>query len=450
MKKGLFITIATIAILAMACAIYWMQLNIPPDFTIPKPPPLPSPNAYDFFAAALKLDVDSQKAIFASDNRPPGYKDPYKDPDDRYYTLAEKKALLQESQPLLAKLRQGLQYPYATPDPDEDYFTVEHRNTILPTEYDLKELALMARFAGGVYAQERDWGSAVQCDLDAIQVGEKEVHALGELPYIDGMSCENIGFVGLWKTVDYLNLAQADAALKRLAQIDSDALPLGQAMEHKVLFDKITLLRVFSEPHWRSRYSKYSLPPSVYLWSNRAIMQKEVDFDSAWVREVRRPYVARLPLPSVPKDVFHQWQNPPASTTAARAYGGELSANRMSFWFRGVQIKTQTNLMLAALALRIYRLDNGEYPNSLAELSPKYLPTTPADPFAMNSALRYRRTGGKYLLYSVGPDGKDDGGKPIFSATNARGHTVAPRFRHDIYSLSIGDIVAGVNTDGQY
>jgi hypothetical protein len=37
----------------------------------------------------------------------------------------------------------------------------------------------------------------------------------------------------------------------------------------------------------------------------------------------------------------------------------------------------------------------------------------PLDPYATASALKYRTTTGGYVLYSVGPNGKDDGGVPL-------------------------------------
>ncbi len=67
-------------------------------------------------------------------------------------------------------------------------------------------------------------------------------------------------------------------------------------------------------------------------------------------------------------------------------------------------------LAQVALALRIYHEDHGQYPTILQDLSPKILPALPLDGFA-DAPFHYRRDGDGYLLYSVGPDGKDDGGQ---------------------------------------
>ncbi|MCS7160617.1 MAG: hypothetical protein RMJ19_09105, partial [Gemmatales bacterium] len=63
-----------------------------------------------------------------------------------------------------------------------------------------------------------------------------------------------------------------------------------------------------------------------------------------------------------------------------------------------------------AIALQIYRVENGEFPPRLQDLVPKYLPEVPNDVFSAQ-ALVYRRTDRGYLLYSVGPNGKDEGGR---------------------------------------
>jgi len=63
-----------------------------------------------------------------------------------------------------------------------------------------------------------------------------------------------------------------------------------------------------------------------------------------------------------------------------------------------------------AFALAAYRLDNGRYPDTLAELEPKYLARVPGDIFS-GKPLIYRPSADGYLFYSVGVNGKDDEGR---------------------------------------
>jgi len=61
------------------------------------------------------------------------------------------------------------------------------------------------------------------------------------------------------------------------------------------------------------------------------------------------------------------------------------------------------------VALRRYRIAKGRYPETLADLQPKFLAELPPDPFS-GQPFKYRREKEEWLLYSVGPDGDDDKG----------------------------------------
>ena len=62
-----------------------------------------------------------------------------------------------------------------------------------------------------------------------------------------------------------------------------------------------------------------------------------------------------------------------------------------------------------ALAAERHRINRGEWPRVLADLVPEHLASVPLDPFDA-APLRYRRTDTGAVIYSVGSDGRDDGG----------------------------------------
>jgi len=70
----------------------------------------------------------------------------------------------------------------------------------------------------------------------------------------------------------------------------------------------------------------------------------------------------------------------------------------------------QFNLTVLGLALAEYRAEHGSYPSRLAELAPKYVPKVPRDLFN-DEDLHYQLKDDGYALWSVGPNGVDDGGK---------------------------------------
>lgn len=80
---------------------------------------------------------------------------------------------------------------------------------------------------------------------------------------------------------------------------------------------------------------------------------------------------------------------------------GETSASKA---------QTGANLAIVACALERYYLANKAYPEKLDQLVPQFISKLPHDIFNGNP-LKYRRSeDGRIVVYSVGPDGKDDGG----------------------------------------
>ncbi len=63
-----------------------------------------------------------------------------------------------------------------------------------------------------------------------------------------------------------------------------------------------------------------------------------------------------------------------------------------------------------ACALELYKIRHGEYPDQLSKLVPELLTEIPRD-VVLGGELKYRKTEGGFVLYSLGWDADDDGGK---------------------------------------
>ncbi len=72
--------------------------------------------------------------------------------------------------------------------------------------------------------------------------------------------------------------------------------------------------------------------------------------------------------------------------------------------------EARSRLATTALAVERFRLERGQLPDDLRELTPKYLDAIPTDPFD-GAPLKYHRLTRGYVIYSVGADGHDDGGR---------------------------------------
>jgi hypothetical protein len=64
-------------------------------------------------------------------------------------------------------------------------------------------------------------------------------------------------------------------------------------------------------------------------------------------------------------------------------------------------------LLLADLAIRVYRQEHGEDPPDLSALVPSILKSVPIDPYS-DQPLRYQKRGNDGIVYSLGPDRDDD------------------------------------------
>jgi hypothetical protein len=135
-----------------------------------------------------------------------------------------------------------------------------------------------------------------------------------------------------------------------------------------------------------NRMHQESLLPPVDAANHRVDVEKASTYTSALDQELSGgfyPYkmFARMLLPALDKAI-----------------------NKYAF------AQANLDLTIVACALERYRLANGQYPDSLAALSPKFITAVPNDVIS-GEPLKYRRTDdGQFLLYSVGWNGKDDGG----------------------------------------
>jgi hypothetical protein len=78
---------------------------------------------------------------------------------------------------------------------------------------------------------------------------------------------------------------------------------------------------------------------------------------------------------------------------------------------RFARAQNSVELARGACALERYRLANGQFPETLEALAPKFIEKVPHD-IINGRALKYRRTDdGQFVLYSVGWNETDDGGK---------------------------------------
>ena len=95
----------------------------------------------------------------------------------------------------------------------------------------------------------------------------------------------------------------------------------------------------------------------------------------------------------------------------SKCLGESLAATGSSGLLPGIDVADrmamQPRLIEVAFGLAAYRVEKGSYPERLSDLTPSFVASVPKDFFDNDADLHYRREGAGYLLYSVGPNGKD-------------------------------------------
>jgi hypothetical protein len=81
---------------------------------------------------------------------------------------------------------------------------------------------------------------------------------------------------------------------------------------------------------------------------------------------------------------------------------------------------------IAAIAVERFRLKNGRWPDSMSDLIPDLMSVPPMDP-CRKTSLSFARVSDGVVIYSVGPDGKDDGGDVDGNHPMARGKDIGFR-----------------------
>jgi type II secretory pathway pseudopilin PulG len=402
--------------------LWWTAAMRTPVVKIPTPV-MPHPNAFDFYVKAGNAVTGDKQIGDAVSLKPTAS-----------LSLAQKEALVQQNANAIDTLHQGFAYPYVNP-PCRSW------DTLFPYYARFRGMTRLLSLRGKVRAAHGDWGGAMESFQDAIRIGEDVPHGSPVIGALVGIACQAIGRRPMWKIVDHLNAAQSHAALDRLASTMARRLPFADTIQEEKWTGQAGMLEVFNNskkqaallnsseaPNDVSAATARSLSSLFFLaYSKNKIMHNFTTYMDGYSQVAQQPYGRHPAPPALPTDPFN------------RSLVPIFSQARM----KDIACETQNGLLLITLALHAFRLEHGRYPASLTELLPAYLKRLPEDPFGPGGTFKYRVKGKRYVLYSVGPDGKDDGGTPIDDPKKATSSN--PNARYFVEPNSVGDIVVGTN-----
>jgi tetratricopeptide (TPR) repeat protein len=219
-------------------------------------------------------------------------------------------------------------------------------------------------------------------------------------------------------------LVELDRELARLDFLTDYKLPMHSELVFAqcVTFDRLRrhpeqLYNMFSDLSHMSGENTYSPPvpprilcrliPSGWLYQNQlrcARPMMELCLPLADVnRGIISPTAARQADAVIEADTKH----PNPYNIAEKIFLPALGAATKKF----AQGQESADLARVACALECYRLAHGEYPESLDVLAPQFIAKLPHD-IINGQPLNYRRTAdGRFVLYSIGWNEKDDDGE---------------------------------------
>ncbi len=387
---------------------YLRSLNVMPELEIPNPD-MPSPNAYDTLIEAAAAIPDDRRLLHITGDEVP-------DP-------AEVRSVLQENEDALRIVREGLRQEYRNPLVRSFYAS---RDPV----YDIDGLVQLLVLEGKANVYDGDMPGAMDAYLDAIQLALDLQRGGSLLHHMVGEINQRIARYALWDTIRGLDAETARQAAGRLEGLMEGRVPFHELVQEEKWATLASYLDLFEDPDWHDfvmqdvasvkGLDSVHLKARLILTSNRKALRDCAEFFDEWLEAAKHPYASRTSLPEPPTD--------PLSERVLKYVRIEHRA------FSYTRSEVQNGLLLTTLALRAFRIDEGLYPDSLYDLVPRYLARIPSDPFGISGPLRYKLNGDEYVLYSVGPDGVDDGGRP----TGRPGRIV-------VVEGETGDIVAGIH-----
>jgi hypothetical protein len=435
---------AIVAGLSLAGGYGWLRyIDLEPAVSVTPRIEL-NPNAYTDYATAASFmqysedvvrlaDVrsrDTQPTSAAANSQSPGKVVVAAPPANISVAKAVSKQksvseLVSANRNALGALRAGLAREYQAPERSSESYTGYLDQ--------IRVLAKLLRLEAEAGIEKGDWSSAMNSSLDAIKFGASVQNGGGILDKSLGVACEEFGRNSAWKAVDHLSTSECRAAINKLNVIDNTRWSFGDAVRAEKRAGTLGLISFMNQPGWRWWFPLERDRSMRSFLSSLLYRKKDI-----------LTHYSRL-LDDQLEQTGQSYRHP--VTIGINEQKHDLAEQVLPMFdyarLRDAVNRIENGMLKISLALRMYHLENGGYPENLAKLTPKYIDQMPTDAFSLDAAqtnFGYYRRVGRYILYSVGPDGVNDYGSSLKSTAQTD-----PGSAFRIMDQSRGDIVGGVD-----
>ena len=237
--------------------------------------------------------------------------------------------------------------------------------------------------------------------IDTLRLGHDMATQRMIIAVLVGVACEAIGLSSLEQTIPHMSVSDCRAAIRWLEEAEQERVAFTEVVEGEAAFSRRTFidLIVEAEVDLAEMERESELPPGSMddLATSWRAMDELIE---GALRYAAEPYWT----PEVPVDVD--------DALAEFWFGCSMRSMLGSCRMHIARAQALSRLAMVHLAAHAYWQDRGQRPDTLDGLVPDYLAEVPTDPFS-GKPLRATMKDGQFVIYSVGPDRTDDGGKEV-------------------------------------
>ncbi len=384
MKRGLTGVIVVILLLILSWGGYGAFVysrNTVPDIQLPSIASPPANNSYpQLMEIASRMRQSAQ--LLAMEAQP------------HFGTVEQKRTVVAANRDLLDMLRQLADAPcqviQLSPQPGD------------PTMENYRHVARLVVAHARLLEQEGQPGRALDAYLDGLAYVENVLRGGNVLHLTFNFMSSQILFQHIPSLIPKLSAQDARRGAQRLERLLDGEYPLHDLLAQEFrtqLSGWERSIHAMAMRGFRLDLPKSPVESALLYQPKAPIIRSAVQYAQQCLQNAHQPYPQQTTIPLPPT-----LQSLPEGMKVVLA--PEEVAQQTA---RYIYVRTRLRLLYTALRLEAYRKSQGRYPARLAELGDGPYFT---DPFS-GKPFVYRPQGATYILYSVGPNGIDDGGQPF-------------------------------------
>lgn len=442
--------------------------------------PLPAVNAFDVHAQALtnyvawgaKTPLDAHLDPFVKEEchfGSPSY--------NRRYPPALKQVFLRRNARAFALFRKALTLPYVQPP--------ERKGRRVAPHPQYREFARALLVEAHAHAQSESWDKAADSLMDILRFGHQTPRGGPFIASLSSIGSRAEALRDFHIVLPHISVAKSRECIRELEKLHASRITTAEALSEEKWAEQGIISYLTQTDGW---VSVYGVSPQLSLftkaqlrWMNKARLLRENARCLDWqIAQAKKPYVPDNFRRDAPWPFPTPYGGPETDQVKAIVYP-QFTRSPLTFLLQ----ETKESLFISLLALRAFKLEQGRYPTTLQELTPRYLSRVPLDPFSVKP-LRYQLRPVRFItrqwmevfllpgqvalpdrplspeqvrehksfgtmpfaLYSVGFDARDDGGIPWSDLQNATGklrHRANLKMFDAFLNGQKADIVAGIN-----